>query len=263
MQSNYAVVTGASSGIGSVFAKKLAEEGYSLVLVARREDRLKELAEELRGKGCVTIVFPADLSQMSECRRLADALEDKYISVFINNAGYGECGCFLDTDVDKELGMIDVNVKALHLLTKLVLRHMEKQGAGALLNVASSAGLIPAGPYMASYYASKAYVASLTQGIARELQERGSKVYVGALCPGPVNTEFNSVANVEFALPGISAECCVSYALKAMKRKKQVIIPTFRMKLAIFAIRLVPRSIYIRLTGHQQKKKLWKAGREN
>ncbi len=256
MQKKYAVVTGASSGIGRAFARQLAGEGYTLLLVARRRERLTTLAQYLKEQGCDSEVFPADLSQTSECYRLVDALADKWIGVFINNAGFGDCGCFLDTDEEKELEMIDVNVKAMHLLTKLVLRKMEEQKKGALLNVASSAGLIPAGPYMAAYYASKAYVASLTQALAQELKEKGSSVYVGALCPGPVNTEFNDVANVEFALPGIPAESCAAYALKMMKKRKVVIIPTFRMKAAIFAVRLVPRSLYVGITGHQQRKKL-------
>ena len=215
-----------------------------------------ELSRELKDRGTESVVLAADLSQMSECHRLMEALSDKFLGIFINNAGFGDCGCFLETDEEKELGMIDVNVKAVHLLTKLVLRQMEKQGEGFLLNVASSAGLIPAGPYMAAYYATKSYVASLTRAVAQELKEKGSRVYIGVLCPGPVNTEFNSIANVEFSLPGISAEDCVAYAVKMMKKRKVVIIPTFRMKAAIFAIRMIPHSLYIRVTGHQQKKKL-------
>ena len=256
MEEKYAVVTGASSGIGKAFARQLAGEGYHLVLVARRRERLMELSRELKDRGTESVVLAADLSQMSECHRLMEALSDKFLGIFINNAGFRDCGCFLETDEEKELGMIDVNVKAVHLLTKLVLRQMEKQGEGFLLNVASSAGLIPAGPYMAAYYATKSYVASLTRAVAQELKEKGSRVYIGVLCPGPVNTEFNSIANVEFSLPGISAEDCVAYAVKMMKKRKVVIIPTFRMKAAIFAIRMIPHSLYIRVTGHQQKKKL-------
>jgi short-subunit dehydrogenase len=182
-------------------------------------------------------------------------IADKKIGIFINNAGFGDCGCFLETDEKKELAMIDLNVKALHLLTKLVIRKMDYQEGGYLLNVASSAGLMPAGPYMATYYATKAYVASLTRAIARELEEIGSNVYIGALCPGPVDTAFNYVANVEFALPGISAEECVAYAIRQMKRRKTVIVPTLSMKAATTLGRLIPPDLSIRLTGHQQKKK--------
>ena len=256
MKNSYAVVTGASSGIGACFAKRLAQEGYSLVLVARRRERLSALAEELEAGGTKVVIETADLSHKEECLRLMSALGDKKIGVFINNAGFGDCGRFTETSLDKDLDMIDVNVRAVHILTKLVLRKMKRQGGGYLLNVASSAGLIPAGPYMATYYATKAYVASMTRAAARELKEEDSKVYIGALCPGPVDTEFNSVANVEFALHGITPEYCVDYAIRQMKCRKVVIVPTLTLKAATTLGRFIPQSVYIALAGHQQKKKL-------
>lgn len=256
MKNGYAVVTGASSGIGACFAKRLAAEGYPIVLVARRRERLTSLAKELEARGAQVIIETADLSHKDECLRLMSALGDKPIGVFINNAGFGDCGRFTETSLDKDLAMIDVNVRAVHILTKLVLRRMKKQGCGYLLNVASSAGLIPAGPYMATYYASKAYVASMTRAVARELKEEGSPVYIGALCPGPVDTEFNAVANVEFALPGITPEYCANYAIDQMKRRKVVIVPTFTLKAATTLGRFIPQSLYIAIAGHQQKKKL-------
>ena len=204
MKKTYAVITGASSGIGMAFARQLAAEGYRLVLVARRENRLQALAEELKKSGTESMVITADLSEKEACYRLMQQLEPVPVGILINNAGFGDCGSFLETDAEKEMQMIDVNVKAMHLLMKLMLRRMEKQEGGYILNVASSAGLLPAGPYMATYYATKAYMASLTRAVALELKQRGSRVYVGALCPGPVNTEFNEVANVEFALAGIT-----------------------------------------------------------
>ncbi len=259
MKRSYAVVTGASSGIGACFARRLAQEGYSLVLVARRRERLTKLAQELEKNGTHIVIETADLAHKEECFWLMSALGDKKISVFINNAGFGDCGRFTETSLDKDLDMIDVNVRAVHILTKLVLRKMKRQGGGYLLNVASSAGLIPAGPYMATYYATKAYVASMTRAAARELKEEGSSVYVGALCPGPVDTEFNSVANVEFALPGITPEYCADYAIRQMKRRKVVIVPTLTLKAATILGRFIPQSAYIAIAGHQQKKKL--AGR--
>jgi len=258
MRHSYAVITGASSGIGAAFAECLADEGFPLVLVARRRERLCELAGQLREKGTKCMVITADLSKKEECYRLFDELGDTPIGIFINNAGFGDCGCFLDTDIKKEMSMVDLNVKGMHLLMKLVLRRMEKQGGGYLLNVASSAGLIPAGPYMATYYATKAYMASLTRGVAQELKERGSKVYVGALCPGPVNTEFNSVANVDFALPGITPEYCARYAVAQMKKRQVVIVPTLMIKAATLLGRFLPQSLYIKITGYQQKRKLGK-----
>lgn len=256
MKKSYAVITGASSGIGACFARRLAEEGYSLVLIARRRERLEELARELEEGGTSVEIEVMDLSQKEECFRLMLVLENKRIGVFINNAGFGDCGIFTETNLDKDLEMIDVNVRALHILTKLVLRKMQKQGGGYLLNVASSAGLIPAGPYMATYYATKAYVTSMTRAVARELREEGSRVYIGALCPGPVDTEFNSVANVEFALSGITPEYCADYAIEQMKRRKVVIVPSVAMKAATTFGRMLPQSAYIAIAGHQQKKKL-------
>ena len=256
MKKSYAVITGASSGIGAEFARQLAKEGYRLVLVARRRERLETLAEELKKTEPESLIFPADLSKTEECYRLIKELEQIPVGIFINDAGFGDCGSFLETDEKKEMDMIDVNVKAMHLLMKLMLRRMEKQEGGYILNVASSAGLLPAGPYMATYYATKAYMASLTRAVALELKQRGSRVYVGALCPGPVNTEFNEVANVEFALAGITPEYCAGYALKQMKRRKVLIVPTTEIKAATICGRFIPQNLLIAITAHQQKKKL-------
>ncbi len=242
MKKTYAVITGASSGIGMAFARQLAAEGYRLVLVARRENRLQALAEELKKSGTESMVITADLSEKEACYRLMQQLEPVPVGILINNAGFGDCGSFLETDAE--------------LLMKLMLRRMEKQEGGYILNVASSAGLLPAGPYMATYYATKAYMASLTRAVALELKQRGSRVYVGALCPGPVNTEFNEVANVEFALAGITPEYCAGYALKQMKRRKVLIVPTTEIKAATICGRFIPQNLLIAITAHQQKKKL-------
>lgn len=251
----YAVITGASSGIGEEFAIRLAAEGYRLVLIARREDRLKALAESLEANGTECTIITADLAREEECHRVMDELADKKIGIFINNAGFGTCGHFPDVPLETEINMIDVNIKAVHILTKLVINKMKDQKAGYILNVASSAGLLPAGPYMATYYATKAYVTSLTRAVARELKEQGSNLYLGCLCPGPVDTEFNEVANVEFSLKGISAQECVSYAISQMKKKKTVIIPSNIMKLGVVGSSLVPDNLLIGAVGGQQKKK--------
>ncbi len=251
----YAVITGASSGIGEVFAKKLAKQGYSLVLIARRKERLQRVAKEAETE-CEIIT--ADLSVGEECLRVCELLKEKEIEIFINNAGFGDCGKFVETGLEKELSMIDVNVCAMHILAKEMLKKMQKQKSGYILNVASSAGLMPGGPYMSTYYATKSYVTSLTQGVAEELHQMKSPVYFGCLCPGPVDTEFNSVANVEFALKGISADFCVDYALKMMKKKKVVIIPSLKMKLAMTTGRYLPLSVYVKIAAHQQKKKFYK-----
>ena len=251
----YAVVTGASSGIGAEFARQLAKKGYRLILTARRLDKLQELAKELKTE-CMIVL--ADLSKQEDCFNFFIKIKHKKIDVFINNAGFGDCNYFICGDLQKELDMIDVNIKAVHILMKLVIAKMEKEGHGYFLNVASSAGLLPAGPYMATYYATKAYVTSITQAVAQELKENESPVYVGALCPGPVDTEFNEVANVEFALKGISAKDCVRYTLKQMRKRKVIIVPSLIMKVATILGRLVPRNIAVMISSGQQRKKLGK-----
>jgi short-subunit dehydrogenase len=185
-------------------------------------------------------------------------ISDLNVEVFVNNAGFGDAGEFVSGSLDKELDMIDVNVRALHILTKEMLKNFQKKGRGYILNIGSSAGLFPAGPYMATYYATKAYVVSFTEAIARELKETNSPVSISVLCPGPVDTEFNRVADVEFSLKGISAAECASYALKEMFKGKVRIVPTLTMKLAVFGTRFISRNATIRLTGRQQKKKIYK-----
>lgn len=248
----YAVITGASSGMGVEFAKRLSVKGYKLILVARREERLKRLAEHVKTE-CE--VIPADLTLESECYRVFEAVKDKEIVIFINNAGFGDCGKFVESDLSKEMDMIQLNIKAVHLLTKLMLKKMQRENSGYILNVASCAGLMPAGPYMATYYATKAYVTSLTRAIAEELRECGSRVYVGCLCPGPVNTEFNRVANVKFMMKGISSGYCVRYALNQMAKRKVVIIPTIPVRLAMTVGHFLPGSLYVRIAAGQQERK--------
>ena len=251
----YAVITGASSGIGTEFARRLAKEGFPLVLVARRKDRLEQLAASLETE---CIVITADLSDMEECRRVMRELDSKEIEVFINNAGFGYCGETLNIETQTELDMIDVNVKAMHLFAKLALERMVKKDTGYVLNVASSAGLLPAGPYMSAYYATKAYVTSFTRGVAEELRRKKSHVYIGCLCPGPVDTEFNRVANVEFALRGISAYDCANYAVTQMFRKKVTIVPAFQMKALVVLSRFIPTKLYVRIAAKQQRKKIYR-----
>lgn len=250
----YAVITGASSGIGKEFARKLDKQGYQLLLVARRKDRLLELKNELKNAE----IYVADLSREDKCYELFDMIKDKKLDLFINNAGFGDCGEFIETDLEKEKQMIQLNIKALHILMKLVLKKMVKEDDGSLLNVASSAGLMPGGPYMSTYYATKSYVTSLTRGVARELKEKGSHVYLGCLCPGPVHTEFNQVANVEFSLKGITPQYCVDYTLKMMKRGKITIVPSGIMKAATTAAKIVPATLCVILVAYQQKKKFYK-----
>lgn len=252
---SYALVTGASSRIGKEFALQLAKKGYDLVLVARNEKKLEELAKEVNVN---VLIFSVDLSSEKECVDLLSKLENIDIEIVINNAGFGECGEFKTIETSLEMNMIDVNIKAVHLITKYFVRKLSLKDFTYILNVASIAGLFPSGPYMATYYATKAYVTSLTQAVAKELKDNGSKLYIGALCPGPVNTEFNRVANVKFSLKGINADKCVEYALKKMFKRKQIIIPTFKLKCAYFVQRLLPKKTIIYFMSKQQKRKLYK-----
>ena len=245
----FAVITGASSGIGAEFARQLSARGYNLLLVARRADRLEALSNQLT---TVCEIMTADLSKKSEC------LGERRVDLFINNAGFGDCGAFLHTDLDKDLDMLAVNVRAVHILTKKIGQKLYKQGFGALLNVGSCAGLMPAGPYMATYYATKSYVVSLTSALAQELKEAHSPVYVGCLCPGPVDTEFNAVANVEFALRGITPQYCVRCALDGMAHRRTVIVPSPLVAAGMTLGRFLPRPVYIKIAAHQQKKKLYR-----
>ncbi|MBE5915912.1 MAG: SDR family oxidoreductase [Pseudobutyrivibrio ruminis] len=247
------LITGATSGIGNEFARRYAALGYRLIVTGRRTDRLEQLKAELQ---VPMDIYTYDLGKKKQCFELLEILKDENIDIFINNAGFGLAGAFLETDIDKEINMIKVNDLAMHILFKGILKKMHDAGHGQILNVASSAGLLPAGPYMATYYASKAYVTSLTRAVAMELKEMGSPVKVSALCPGPVDTEFNARADVVFALKGISVNQCVEEAIRGMEKGKLIIVPSFTMKLAAIFSHLVPYPILIKITGHQQKKKL-------
>lgn len=249
-----ALITGASSGIGREMAKILSGKGYDLILAARRTERMEELKKQLKTK---TLVVGADLSREEDCRRLYEQARDRQVDILINCAGFGVFGPFDETPLERELSMIDVNVRALHILTKLFYRDFKNRNSGYILNVASSAAFQP-GPLLSSYYASKAYVLRLTEALAEELRRSGSRVYIGALCPGPVNTEFNAVAEVRFSIGGLSAEKVAQYAIDRMFRKKIIIIPGALMKLTRFAERFLPESAIVRAACHMQRKKTGK-----
>lgn len=246
-----ALVTGASSGIGREIARELDKRGFRVILAARREDRLVELAEELSDSR----VIVCDLSREEECRRLHEEVSEERVTVLVNNAGFGKLGRFEEIPLEDELRMIDTNVRAVHILTKLFLKDFIKEDRGYILNVASSAGLMPGGPLMAAYYATKAYVTSLTSAIYEELKTADSKVNISALCPGPVDTEFNSVANARFGVKSISAELCAKRAVEGMFAKQLIIVPEAGLGLAAKAAQLAPRRISLALTGQIQSNK--------
>ena len=255
---DYALITGASSGIGREFARQLAASGWNLFLVARRGDRLQKLKDELKKQYPVDIrILTADLSFRAECGLVAREAGKLPVKLVINNAGLGECGDFTETELSKEMQLIDVNVTAQHIIMKKLLQQFEEKGVdGTILNVASSAGLLPGGPYMAAYYATKAYMVSLTRAVREEVHASGKNIVVSALCPGPVDTEFNDVAHVKFALKGISAEECVSYALKKLRKGKAVIVPGAGLRAGMVLSRVLPPSAVVKIAGKQQQKKL-------
>lgn len=246
-----ALITGASSGIGYDMAKILSMKGYDLILVARRKERLLELKRTL---STTVTVIALDLSVPENCYTLYEKVRLKPIDMVINNAGFGLFGGFSKQPLDKELAMIDLNIKAVHILTKLFLQDFIARDHGYILNVASSAAFQP-GPLMATYYATKAYVLHLTEAIYEELRRQKSQVYIGCLCPGPVATEFNQVANVTFSLKGLSSEEVAQYAIKKMLYRKRIIIPGLLMKLNVIFNRFIPRKLLLRITYYIQHQK--------
>ncbi|MBR1725007.1 MAG: SDR family oxidoreductase [Ruminococcus sp.] len=249
----WVLITGASSGIGEELAKLYAKRGYSVALAARRADRLYALAMKLETD---TRVVPCDLADRQSCFDLFDAVDDLNVEMLINCAGFGAVGRFDSIDLERQIEMTDVNCTALMILTHLFLKDFKYRDRGTILNVASSAGLLPGGPNMAVYYATKAYVVSLTNAIFEELKLAGSHVKIAALCPGPVDTEFNQVANVRFALKGITPQYCAKCAAWGLDRGKRIIIPEEIMKLTHIASKLSPERVSLLITAHQQKRKM-------
>ena len=247
-----ALITGASSGIGRDMARYLAQKGWDLILVARREDRIRELQNELKDVRVVCISL--DVGRAEDCYRLYELTKNDGVDMLVNNAGFGLAGEYVRADLDTELNMIDVNIKAVHILTKLFLRDFIARDRGFILNVASSAGFM-AGPLLSTYYATKNYVLRLTEAIYEELRRKGSHVRISALCPGPVNPEFNKVAKVKFAIDGISSEYCAKVAIDGTLQGKPVIIPGAMLKAGLFFRKFLSEKTMLKIAyGFQRKK---------
>ncbi len=245
------LITGASSGIGKSLAIFLSKEGHDLILVARRRRKLEALKKELNGN---IEIIDMDISSTYNCMDLYNRVKKEKIDVLINNAGFGLFGMFNETKIDKELDMIDLNIKTVHTLTKLFLKDFIKRDSGYILNVASIAGFLN-GPLMSTYYATKSYVVNLTLAIREELKQIGSNVYIGALCPGPVNTEFNDVAKVKFNLKSLSSDYVAEYAIKKMFKNKKIIIPGFTTKIGYYLSKIIPLSLLSKITYKIQERK--------
>lgn len=247
-----ALITGASSGIGLDMARYLASQKCELVLVSRNKEKLEQIQEQLPTK--VTIIV-ADLSNEQKVKELYVLAKKENVDVLINNAGLGDFGYLTDTDMNKDLELINTNIKALHILTKYVVKDMEKRDTDTyILNVASSAAFQP-GPLMSTYYATKSYVYHLTEALYYEEKVKKTKVHVSVLCPGPVDTNFNNVAGVEFAVKPLSSAYVAKYAIDQMFKEKMLIIPGVKMKLAKFFGRFLPDKALLKITYNIQKKK--------
>lgn len=270
-----ALITGASSGIGKDMAKILNQKGYNLVLVARDIEKLEQTKKELEKsvqneqtiennkiekayknskKATNKIeIIQMDLSEEQNCIELANKVKD--IDILINNAGFGDCGRFSETDLNKDISMIKTNVIAYHILTKLYLKEMKKKNSGKILNVASIAGFMP-GPLMATYYATKNYIVRLSEAIREELKREKSKVQISILCPGPVETNFNKVANVKFSLREANSMQVAKYAIRKLEKGKFYIVPGIDVKLARFGAKIAPSNFVAKITYKVQKRKI-------
>lgn len=245
-----ALVTGASSGIGRDISKELSRKGYDLILVARDLKKLNELKSELKTN---SEVVEMDISIPENCKKLHDKYRN--IDILINNAGFGDCGYFTMTNLEKEIQMINTNIVGYHVLTKLYLQDMKQRNSGKILNVASIAGFMP-GPLMATYYSTKAYVVRLSEAIKEELRKEKLDVQISILCPGPVNTNFNKVADVQFAIKGMSSDYVAKYAINKFLKGKFYIVPGWKIKLARFGAKIVPNNLVAKICYNMQKRKI-------
>ena len=246
-----ALITGASSGLGYEFAVQLSNLGYDLILVARRKKKMEQLAKKLNTN---VEIIELDLSSTYNCTQLYNKVKKHDIDLLINNAGFGLFGEFSDTKLDTELDMIDLNIKTVHTLTKLFLKEFKKKDKGCILNVASAASFLP-GPFMSTYYATKAYVLNLTLAISEELRRDNSSVTIKALCPGPVDTEFNKVAKVKFNLKSLPSDYVVEYTIKRLFKGSNIIIPGMTTKIGIYLSKILPINIKTKISYNIQASK--------
>ncbi len=246
------LITGASSGIGRDMAKVISKKADELVLVSRDIEKLKEVKKEIERDAKVEIIS-MDLTNEENCKEIHNRV--KNVDILINNAGFGDCGFFSETDLDKELNMIKTNIIAYHILTKLYLKDMKEKNSGKILNVASIAGFMP-GPLMATYYATKNYVVRLSEAIREELKKEKSNVQISILCPGPVSTNFNKVANVKFNLREANSMKVAKYAIKNLEKGKFYIVPGIDVKFAKAGAKIFPSNFIAKITYKAQQRKI-------
>ena len=243
------LITGASSGIGEEMAYYLSKLGYDLILVARNEEKLKEIKNKIKNN---VEIISTDLTKKENCLKLHNQVND--IDILINNAGFGLFGEFSNTDLEKEIEMINLNIISVQILTKLYLKDFIKKDKGQILNVASIAGFLP-GPLMTTYYASKNYVIRLSEGIREELRKNRSHVKISVLCPGPVKTNFDNIAGVTFSLKGQNSSYVAKYTIDKMLNNKFIIIPGLKIKILRIFSKIVPDAILVKFVYRTQRKK--------
>ena len=243
------LITGASSGIGKCMALYLLDMGYNLYVVSTKKKELDKIFNKYKDR---VMCLEYDLSIDSNCYDLYNYLKDKEIDIVINNAGFGDAGNFSETSLDKEMKMVDVNIRAYHILTKLFLRDMIKNNRGYIMNVCSMASFMP-GPYMATYYATKSYVLNLTLAIYKEIEKDNCNVKISLFCPGPIDTNFMNVANVKFNSHLISSKYAAKYAIDNMFNNKLIIIPP-NMKISYLFSKISPLSLILFVNSKMQRR---------
>lgn len=244
-----ALITGASSGIGKYLAFNLLDLGYDIYVVSQNKDELSSIYQNQKNK---VVVLEYDLTKEENCFALYEKVKEEKIDILINNAGFGDAGNFTETKLEKELEMINLNIKAYHILMKLFLQDFKKRGYGRILNVASMSGFMP-GPYMATYYATKSYIIKLSLAVYEELKQENSNVKISIFCPGPVKTNFSNIANVNFNINSISASDAAKIAVAGMFLNKLVIIP-WNMKVNYILAKVAPLGLVLKVNSLIQER---------
>ena len=246
-----AVITGASSGIGEELARQLAKNKYDLVLIARRTTRLEEIKKQLEQYQISIEVYTYDLEKQIDLEDLTSKLDQYEIDLFINNAGFGIVGNSFEVSTDRELSMIDLNIKSLHYLSAYAIKKIKN---GQLINISSLVVFLPTS-LLVSYAATKAYVYSYSTALRYELKKKGIPINVMTVCPGPVKTEFGKVANATQKMKGQKVDKCVNEIIKGIKRKKALVIPGFSMKILYILLKVMPLSLILKSAYKIQSKK--------
>lgn len=243
------LITGASSGIGRDMARYLSSKENELILVSSNKDKLESVSKALINSS----VYVCDLSNNDNVNKLCEYILKEKPDFVINNAGFGAFGFYDEISLDREIEMINVNIVALHKITKTCLEYMDN---GHILNVSSSAGLMPGGPMLNTYYATKNYVRSYSLGLYKELKKKNKNIHISILCPGPVNTNFNKVAIGTFSIKGLSSKYVARYAIDKCLKNKLIIVPGFKVKLGVFFSRFLPTKLVLSILFKIQHRKV-------